>query len=467
MTKLEYELNQQASESDLSRARQRKLKRERQSTGASQPEVESNRGRSTRQRASRSKGPTVRERLVATHINIPTPSIQSIQGSLSSKLERVSRLAKVDQTSRKTSSSGDGLASRPSRRRSETPRSENLYEATPRTETQRKPIADRPYIARKSRRLYDAHSEAAPPVMVRGGIGGMTFGRVGSSRLQKQRSPKRRFDVPLNAQGAEVRLPSVPLIHLGWRAASLLMVVMMIASLFLIWKAPVFQIKAVEAEGLKRLTVGDLNTVMGTFGASVFSLNPQGLEEILQQAFPELAKISVRVTLPANVKVVVVEREPAIAWTQDGIESWVDAQGVSFPPRGNPETALVRVEGRGTPPSITSSSSLNDLQSLPAGLPSATSTTLTNIRLSPELVTAILALGEKMPADTLLVYDSEHGLGWNDPKGWEVFFGAEDQDMEMKLTIYQAMVERLESQGIQPALISVEYIHAPYYRMER
>jgi hypothetical protein len=72
-----------------------------------------------------------------------------------------------------------------------------------------------------------------------------------------------------------------------------------------------------------------------------------------------------------------------------------------------------------------------------------------------------------MPADTLLVYDSEHGLGWNDPNGWEVFFGAEDQDMEMKLMVYQALVDRLQSEGIQPALISVEYVHAPYYRMER
>jgi cell division protein FtsQ len=89
------------------------------------------------------------------------------------------------------------------------------------------------------------------------------------------------------------------------------------------------------------------------------------------------------------------------------------------------------------------------------------------LRLTPELVDSIIALGAKMPAETILVFDSEHGLGWNDPHGWEVFFGAEDQDMEMKLIVYQALVERLQNEGIQPALISVEYVHAPYYRMER
>jgi hypothetical protein len=322
------------------------------------------------------------------------------------------------------------------------------------------------HLFRKNRRSIWARSETVPPVMVRGGMGGMAFGRVATSRLHKQKAPRRRFDVPLKMQGAEVRLPSIPFIHFGWRAVSLLLVLMMSASLFLIWKAPVFQIKAVEAEGLKRLTVADLNTVMGTFGASIFSINPQGLEEILQQAFPELEKISVRVNLPANIKVAVVEREPLIAWTQDGSEVWVDEQGVAFP-ESNPESSLVRVEGRGTPSGFTSSPSTNDLQNLPTGLPYPTTSTVPNISLSPKLVSAIVALGAKMPADTLLVYDSEHGLGWNDPNGWEVFFGQEDQDMEMKLRVYESLVDHLQSEGIQPELISVEYVHAPYYRMER
>jgi hypothetical protein len=37
----------------------------------------------------------------------------------------------------------------------------------------------------------------------------------------------------------------------------------------------------------------------------------------------------------------------------------------------------------------------------------------------------------------------------------------------MKMAVYQALVDQLKSEGIQPALISVEYVHAPYYRMER
>jgi hypothetical protein len=127
----------------------------------------------------------------------------------------------------------------------------------------------------------------------------------------------------------------------------------------------------------------------------------------------------------------------------------------------------VKVEGHGIPPGYKSTSSTSDLQNLPSGTISATTTVIPTISLSPNLVSAIIALGAKMPADTLLVYDSEHGLGWNDPNGWEAYFGAEDQDMEMKLSVYEALVDRLQSEGIQPELISVEYVHAPYYRMER
>ncbi len=467
MTELDREYNQPSATDELSRARQRKLRRENGTGASSLAEPASHQRRSARQRAAQRSEPSVRERIAATHITIPTPSLEYIQGKLNATIERITHPSGADESSDKKSSSTDQSASRNSRRSAGTHHSPDLYKATARTETQRKANTDLTFRPQKSRRLYDAHSEAAPPVMVRGGMGGMAFGRTANSRLQKQRSPKRRIDLPLNVPGAEIRLPSLPILHLGWRAISLLFALMMTASLFLIWKAPVFQINSVEAKGLKRLTVGDINAVLGTFGKSVFSLNPKGLEEILHQAFPELAKISVRVNLPASVKVVAVERVPVIAWTQDGSETWVDAEGVSFPPRGNPETALVRVEGHGTPPSIVTNSSSMMVQNLPPGYPTAITSKIPSLKLSPELVSSILALGAKMPVDTLLVYDSEHGLGWNDPDGWEVYFGAEDQDMEMKLSVYQALVDRLKNEGVQPAIISVEYVHAPYYRMER
>jgi hypothetical protein len=242
---------------------------------------------------------------------------------------------------------------------------------------------------------------------------------------------------------------------------------MMAACLVLIWKAPVFQVHGLQVVGLERLTMSDLNAVAHAAGKSIFTIDPHKVDEALQQAFPELSKISVKVNLPASVKVVVTERVPVISWTQDGNEVWIDEDGYSFPIRGTISTTVVRVEGQGTPPTIAMDGANNaDSIEMTSQVP-ISSTVVPSFRIATDLVSAILSLGAKMPSDTLLVYDSEHGLGWNDPKGWDVFFGAEDKDMEMKLAVYQSLVERLESQGIQPALISVEYVHAPYYRMER
>ncbi len=465
MTKLERNFNPHSSTTDPGQARKRKLKRDGKGI-PSLPEAGSSHRRNEHRALSRS-GPSIRERLVAAKVKLPETPLPSLQEKLNSTLEAISRPAITNPSPRKATSSAHGVINRSPRRKAETWQGEGDFEATRHSETQRMGSNKGGTIPRKNRRVFDARTEAPPPVMVRGGMGGMAFGRVASSRMNKHKQPKRRIDVPLHVTGAELRLPSIPFVRLGWRVVSLLMVLMMFASLFLIWKAPVFQVNSVQAVGLQRLTAGDLNIVMGAVGRSVFTLNPAVLDENLHQAFPELSKISIKIGLPASVKVVATERKPVIAWVQDGNETWVDADGVSFPARGTPANTLVKVEGHGNPPSITPATLQIDAKSLVEGAAASPSITTPTLRLSPELVSAILALGAKMPEDTLLVYDSVHGLGWNDPKGWEVYFGSEDQDMEMKLTVYQALVEQLENEGIQPAMISVEFVHAPYYRMER
>ncbi len=438
----------------MSRARKRKTKRENLHAPSSQVERPSAGRKPERQRAASRRGPSMREGLVEDQIRAKVDAISPLVGRLSSRLG--------------LGNQAPAAGGRRSRRDSTARGKEHLFEATARTETQRVAGPEQSYTPIKNRRAYEARTDGEPPVLVRGGMGGMAFGRVAHSRLQKTRTPRRRIDLPLRATGAEMRLPAIPFIHLGWRGVSLFMVLLMCASLVLMWKAPIFQVKSVDATGLKRLTVNDLNAVMGTFGRSVFTLDPLAVREALGEAFPEFSKISVSVNLPARVKVAVTERQPVISWTQNGVEAWVDGEGISFPPRGALKNPLVQVEGYGTPPGSESTMPTDEKNGTASVIPITPSAVKPALRLAPEMVSAILALGAKMPAETVLVYDSQHGLGWNDPNGgWDVFFGNEDEDMEMKLSVYQSLVERLNSEGVQPALISVEYVHAPYYRMQR
>jgi hypothetical protein len=74
---------------------------------------------------------------------------------------------------------------------------------------------------------------------------------------------------------------------------------------------------------------------------------------------------------------------------------------------------------------------------------------------------------EEAPENTSLLYSNRHGLGWKDSRGWQAYFGTDIQDMDAKLKVYKALVQELRSEDIQPVMISVEHLHAPFYRLEQ
>jgi hypothetical protein len=302
--------------------------------------------------------------------------------------------------------------------------------------TERKPlpvITPRPHReqaevqpARREKRVAKSTSRTAgmPPVMARGGMESMAV------RRPRRGTPKRRYDISLgslvaDAPGAEVRLPALPQLHFSWRILSGGIILMLFASLYMIWKSPAFRISDVQATDVK-------------------------------------------VSLPATVTITATERQPVLSWTQsqDDTELWIDTEGVAFYPRGNPASALVRIKANSNPPGSLPVQA--EEAATTAALPGLVVPTAPQLRLTPELVATILAMNTVAPPDTLLLYSADHGLGWNDKEhGWKVFFGSETQEINQKLLVYQALAAQLESQGVKPEFISVEYLHAPYYRMER
>jgi cell division protein FtsQ len=270
----------------------------------------------------------------------------------------------------------------------------------------------------------------------------------------RQGKNKRRYDVAIGVPGAEMRLPTLPSLRLGWHFLSGLLAVGLLGLLYYVWTCPTFRVQTVEIVGLKRLSQADVNTVIGLVGEPVFTIAPDIIQADLQAAFPELSAITVEVNAPASVVVSVNERVPVLAWKKEGQELWVDADGVSFPPRGDlaPDQTI-----EGDLP-ILEQAEVKDGKQAP--LP----------RLDPQMVSAILKVGAQMPKKARLVYNSEHGLSWKDKRGWQVYFGITGMDpntMEMRLKIYAALVQKLTKNDIKPILISVEYIHAPFYRVEQ
>jgi cell division protein FtsQ len=262
---------------------------------------------------------------------------------------------------------------------------------------------------------------------------------------------RRRYYVALGIPGAEVRLPSLPRVRIGWRLLSALTVVGLVSLLYMLWSAPEFKVSSVEVKGLQRLSPAEINAIMDVSDQVVFAINPQRLERDIHKAFPEMAAVTVTVNLPAEVIVTVDERLPILIWQEGDRELWLDVDGVAFPPRGEPG-ALPRVEVQNTTVPTTSVG-VNQVLPVPY--------------VKPDLVSAIVLLGTQVPKKATLVYDGERGPGWREKKGTQVYFGKDMQDIDLKLRVYAAIVARLKEDDINPLLISIENVHAPYIRVER
>lgn len=318
---------------------------------------------------------------------------------------------------------------------------------------------------------------APPPVMTRAGMPPMTLRE--SSHGRKAR---RRYDVAMGLEGAEMRLPSLPRIAVGYRLLSFVMVAALGYLLYWLWTTPKYQVSTIQVTGLERLGQADVQAVLDITGKPVFTLAPGQLEEKLQSAFPEFSAASIQVDLPAAVTITVTERTPVLAWLQNGRTELVDAEGIAFPLRQNAQVGEIPVvEASGDPPgaakiqsaSISPEAAAKDsvLSLLSLEMEetdaSADEGPVTGARqfMSSEMVTAVLALAEQAPEGTPILYDPQRGLGWKDRRGWQAYFGEMD-NIAIKVRVYKAIVKKLKAEDVIPVLISVEHLHAPYYRLE-
>lgn len=287
-----------------------------------------------------------------------------------------------------------------------------------------------------SRTRYQAVSRHAPPVMVRGEVETSISGR------KKQRSPRRRFDVALSSPGVEIRFPAVPTIQNYWQVFSGVLTVILAVLLVVVWNSAKFQVSEIEVQGFERFRAQEISRAVQVIGEPVFSLVPALLKEDLENTYAGLAAVDVKIEWPSSVVVTVEERQPVLAWDWEGVVRWVDADGVAFEPRGMSEE-IVRVLAFSSPPKSAGKFS------------------------SPEFVEKIALFANYVPEDVPVCYDAAHGLGWQDKRGWQVYFGFDINELALKQIVYQSIVKRLEEKNIHPAFVSVEYVDAPYYRLER
>jgi cell division septal protein FtsQ len=299
--------------------------------------------------------------------------------------------------------------------------------------------------AKGKKRVYPME-ERRVPVLMRG-----TYQGIPMATPRRATKSQRRMEIPLSIPGAEVRLPALPSFGFGWRLVSGALSLSLLLLLYLVWTAPLFRVQNVEISGLNRITEKEVNLELNLEDELIFAIDPQELQERIQKQFPEFSYVRLTLKLPNKVHFSVQERVPMLVWKQEGRTLLIDADGYAFPVRGQ-AVNLPKLVIQAT--SAPTGAAVENFDGQPASF------------LPADMVSGVLSLSALLPEGATIVYDQEHGLGWKDKRGWDVYFG-KIENIGLKMKIYDLLVKKLKKEDIKPILISVEYVHAPYYRLER
>lgn len=271
------------------------------------------------------------------------------------------------------------------------------------------------------------------------------------SNKPARKAKTRRFNVAFGLPEIKLHRPSItmPRIRGNWRVASLLIALTLGLAIYFALTLPYFYVPNATVLGNNRLSREEIEMVLAVAGESIFAVKPDEVAARVRLNYPEISGVEVKVYLPNHVYVTVTERQPVILWQQENGYTWVDTTGIAFRPRGTSD-GLIPVIGLTAPPEGVAS--LDDPYS-PVPF------------MQAELVDAILVLAPNVPAGVTMIFDPSYGLGWNDSRGWQAFFGTTSKDMALKIRVYQSLVDSLVSSNKIPEFISVVYPDAPFYRM--
>ena len=258
----------------------------------------------------------------------------------------------------------------------------------------------------------------------------------------------------------------------GWRLLSFVLVIALAYFVLTAFRSPEYQVSAVEISGLQRLSAEEVLGNLNLAGKHIFAVQPGEVADRIAASYPELRDIQVTVSLPARVSISVVERQPMFTWQMGNRSMWVDTEGYLIPARGEAADMLT-ISANALPlyqmdkdlREFGSSKIIQDKAIEKPGQSDLMFFAQTK-HIDSTLLVAVLQLNAWMPNESTLLYQKQRGLGWADTRGWDVYIGQKLESINDKMVMYETIVRELEEQGINPSMVSVEFLNAPYYRVD-
>jgi hypothetical protein len=277
----------------------------------------------------------------------------------------------------------------------------------------------------------------------------------------------RKLHYTHSANGVEIRMPALPSVQFNWQTASLFIAFTLLIVVILMATMNTFQVATVKLEGAQRVTAADVTPVVMASAKSIFTLDRSAAIAAITTAFPEFSSVRLSISFPNGVALTVKERQPILAWAANGTTQWIASDGVVMPARGDAGSLLTiqsAVAAPAAPAESTAAAADTSTDSSADTTAAAVATGPSYI--DPQILSAAIAMSAQLPSGASLVYDPVSGMGWQDPAGYSVFFGLDLSNIALKQAEYQAIIQRLQAQGITPTLISVANVDSPFYRTE-
>jgi len=208
--------------------------------------------------------------------------------------------------------------------------------------------------------------------------------------------------------------------------------------------APDFYVYSAAVSGAHHLKAEDIYLAAGIHEQSIFWVRPGQVEQVLGQ-LNGIKSVQVSCGLPAQVGIIVEEREPAVMWRLLVQERdwWLDEEGMVLPYHGDVSNTIFVVD-------------------------SSTPQLREGDRIKPEgAVASVLQLAAALPQVEVFFYQADQGFSFvyisaDGTQQWPVLVGT-SEDLTHKIQILQRLTDYLAAHNIRPRYIDVRWADHPVY----
>jgi hypothetical protein len=228
---------------------------------------------------------------------------------------------------------------------------------------------------------------------------------------------------------------------INWRYVSGGIVFALAVVLVIFFATDLFYVRSVAVGGATYLDEGEVFRYADIAESHIFWIDAAQVREDIIASSEVIADAQVEIGWPPNmVRIVIEEREPQAIWEQGGVVALVDLRGtvLRYPSDGDPLPDLIRVVAE-------------DVEGPPGA----------DAPIPVGAITGALQM-QQLGWQRELRYQPINGLGFTE-NIWEVWLGT-GTNMPNKLAIYEALRDRLLSEGITPLEINVADPDGVYYR---